>query len=1614
MPNIPKNPQSVQTIQTTSSPTESPQQEAPPAGGKVKPATGNKHLANQPADSLSTIPLKNKKVDFVDSTLQEEQRNTDNRTEQATGKRHNTEQLASDSSAISSKKTKVEPPSSTDGVSITEEPSVTTEENSTQLAHIKAVFQEQGKAAFLEKQGDEYLLPNAVKSGDIESIKFITKHINKEEFNTLTSKSAYSAITWAVANNHDPTILKHFVRTYGADILLTQNVAGNTLLYDAIAGEANDCIDYIMGQLTKEQVTALATQKNEQGESPVLLAAFAENKHALSSLVEKCGSTDILLDYSPSHATPLHLTLEDNASDCISYILEKLNSDQLKRLANQKNKKGESLALLAAKQGHLTALKRLVEACGTDILFDKTPDGSTPLNQALKSEKSDCIDYILAQLSTEQTQTLANSEDEWGHTPIDFAATKGHPAALKILIEACGQDALLHKDSFNNTLLSLVITGQNQDCIDYVLEHLSNDHIRAMATEPNQVGNTPAFLTVKNGQLAVLKKLVETCGTDILTHENNRKSTPLRQAIQFGQEDCVIYILEQLDTSQAKAFALSEDEKYETPASLAVRYCSPAVLRQFAEVCGKDALLNKNTEKSTILHTAARYGKADCVDCILGLLNSDQAGTLATQKNNNGDSPSMLAAWNGHLEALKKMVEIDSSNILMDKTTDGRTLLHLAAQNGKSNCVDYIIDRLDADQRNTKNQHGNTPAHLAALNGHAQVLERLLNSDQAETLATQKNKIGYSPSMLAAWKGHLEALKKLVEIDNSNILMDKTTDGRTLLHLAAQNGKSNCVDYIIDRIDADQRNTKNQHGNTPAHLAALNGHAQALERLLNSDQAETLATQKNKMGYSPSMLAAWNGHLEALKKLVEIGSSNILMDKTADGSVLLHLAAQNGRSNCVDYIIDQLDADQRNTKNQYGDTPAHHAAHNGHLQVLEKLVKTCGDDILLDQNSNEYTPLCFAVSQQKENCVEWLLEQPVVRENLTRIDIFHKSVSSATPSSTLAKIKKEYAEPLVPWQTKKNKKTTQSQHKPTGESHEWPHLLSTSPHPGNDSQPASHSNEWPIFSEKSQQLSQREREAKAVLDHLADAKEVNGVGIYLFNPVYPNETKEQFWSMGDLNGGVQVATLLAGMGAKLLDIILSPPDFSTPEQRSEYSEEQNAVYANKSEVAQHKLAKLLPEFKPDKPLPQTVNLKGCKVTFRDCDDQEAPLPTVMFSFMHAPKQYKETGNLPDSVITIKPYRFASSAQNITTDINNNRGNSSALTIAPNSVIKDQNAQKLSETTGLGETRQESKTSPLNTAVEHLAKSSRAGLIDMSVAYGLHHNKLEESRYNILKHWSDTLQGCSDSTTAKKPVILAVASNNVLKEDLHKLSKEKNIKLIDLAAIKGVEDIQTQIQGLKPGEQAVCILPSLPKAQFNELVLSSQLPTLAEGANLTSFLLENGHPHLSVLPSGKTPIASDMGDPLEAIKAEAFSYKLGMSDEERQLLEQFTALAKENKCVPYGKLLEKIDDIDQKKHPHLAFLCKKASTDTFLKTKELPIRELIEKGYNSSLGETGRQTLLAALDPSPEAFQQYVRAAMDKKSPTTHHFQLQQMHVNQPSLNAVTSSLIQLGRYKGII
>nr|XP_054775125.1 putative ankyrin repeat protein RF_0381 [Lytechinus pictus] len=165
--------------------------------------------------------------------------------------------------------------------------------------------------------------------------------------------------------------------------------------------------------------------------------------------------------------------------------------------------------------------------------------------------------------------------------------------------------------------------------------------------------------------------------------------------------------------------------------------------------------------------------------------------------------------------------------------------------------------------------------------------------------------------------------------------------GLTTLHIAAQNGHLDVIEYLISH--GAEVNKGDYRNDTALYIAAQNGHLDVV-RCLISPGAENghLDVVKYQISQGDEVdkgdykdvtalhIAAKNGHLDVIDQGDEVDKGDY-KDVTA-----LHIAAKNGHLDVIEYLISQ---GAEVIKGHYKDVTALHiAAQNGHVDVAKYLV----------------------------------------------------------------------------------------------------------------------------------------------------------------------------------------------------------------------------------------------------------------------------------------------------------------------------------------------------------------------------------------------------------------------------------------------------------------------------------------------------------------------------------------------------------------------------------------------------------------------------------------------------------------------------------------------------
>ncbi|XP_077989211.1 uncharacterized protein LOC144443555 isoform X1 [Glandiceps talaboti] len=349
-----------------------------------------------------------------------------------------------------------------------------------------------------------------------------------------------------------------------------------------------------------------------------------------------------------------------------------------------------------------------------------------------------------------------------------------------------------------------------------------------------------------------------------------------------------------------------------------------------------------NEKDRTALHLAAGQGHVEIVKTLL------DADARVDAEDKFGMNALLWSAWFGKQEALHALV-VGGARIKCENK-QGLGLLHCAALRGHINVVKYVVEQLMEDEPmnpdkiltldDKEEKSCDSPPIVrrrqrSSRRGGKEKLERsLLCSPISEA------KGGRTPIHLAADHGRTEVVDYLMNAGADKMAYSR--DGLTALHFAAKGGHQGVAILLIKaNVEIDDRDNE---GKSPLHLAAEFGHAHTVETLIQSGadiNAETslvfikLVRYRNpQKEMSPLHFAATNGHTAVVKVLILHGCD---MDASNNqNNTSLHLASQANTSEVVQQLVDAgCDVNVVNARNQ---TALHVATENALTNVVETLL----------------------------------------------------------------------------------------------------------------------------------------------------------------------------------------------------------------------------------------------------------------------------------------------------------------------------------------------------------------------------------------------------------------------------------------------------------------------------------------------------------------------------------------------------------------------------------------------------------------------------------------------------------------------------------------------------
>ncbi|KAI2653199.1 Ankyrin-1 [Labeo rohita] len=638
-------------------------------------------------------------------------------------------------------------------------------------------------------------------------------------------------------------------------------------------------------------------------QTPLHIAALEGDENMLKFLYH-CKANPNILD--KMDRSPLHIAAEQGHTNVVEILTEKFKSCVLARTKN-----GNTLLHIASQYGHPTTTLALLRKGVPLHMPNKS--GAVCLHAAAKRGHTAVVKALLQK----GAHVDATSKD--GLTALHIAVENCKPQVVQMLL-GFGAHVQLRGGRAQETPLHIAARVKEGE---RAAEMLLKSGADVNAEQEN--GETAMHVAARHGALQMIQALIQDGGD--VTWKSKVGESPLHVAVHH----CHAHVLEEILTCLTNERSRQEVERCvregnqngETPLHLAAELRRDAVHHPDEDTRIIKILMEHHADVTAVTRQSGETPLHYCT-------RVGNTATLQEMLSNNGRSPLLLAAEQGHTEV------------------EGKAAIHLAAEQGHQDIVDVLLAHKAFV--NVKTKQGLTPLHLSAQSGSAQLVRLLVETHQASVDALSLKK--QTPLHLAAISGQLDVCSSLLSLKADITATD--IRGQTPLHLAAENNHSEVVKLFL-RHRPELATLANMEGATCTHIAAAKGSVAVVKVLL---EAGASVTEEDAEGMTAIHLAAKNGHTHILEVLK--GSVSLKIQSSKTGLTALHVAACFGQVDFVREILTKVPATIRS------EFPTNRGSSSGK------------DDVKRQQPLAEsgYTPLHLAAQSGHENVVRLLLNSP--------------------------------------------------------------------------------------------------------------------------------------------------------------------------------------------------------------------------------------------------------------------------------------------------------------------------------------------------------------------------------------------------------------------------------------------------------------------------------------------------------------------------------------------------------------------------------------------------------------------------------------------------------------
>ncbi|CAO2840602.1 unnamed protein product [Amaranthus hypochondriacus] len=470
--------------------------------------------------------------------------------------------------------------------------------------------------------------------------------------------------------------------------------------------------------------------------------------------------------------------------------------------------------------------------------------------------------------------------------PIHVAVLSGHTSIVNSLTSS---RFLLNAKSQN--IFHLAALSGDSTMVSHLILNLSD--VEFLINQKDIYGNTPLHLATQDQQMEVVEILIQSEKVNgRLANKEGLIACDLAKNKLTVSNDTDKEIVQRLNfmfKREANGLKCSispiDEDMYRDLLLNDMHQVNETLLAKGIQL--KD--LGCPTNGDAILHILASMGE----QLLEHVLHPDcGCGDLREQPNNNGDLP-----------------------------------IHLAAKAGNLKSVQALFIWPDNREVNTRiclkqNMEGDTALHVAVQNNHREVAKCLYNYCPDATYYLNKNKI--CPLFLAIknWHNEIDMVNPMIRglQNNKHSIKTDAMGMKSIIHVAIATREIDILMSLIDYTGNLFKHTFDDKGRNPLSYAICIGYIEGVQLLLDNFPALEFKRDQDENGSFPIHQAAKKEHIKMLTP-----SIFLLNNKQQN---ILHVAAEAGNSNVVNYLLKRLDHFEEllNTGDADGNTPLHLAA----------------------------------------------------------------------------------------------------------------------------------------------------------------------------------------------------------------------------------------------------------------------------------------------------------------------------------------------------------------------------------------------------------------------------------------------------------------------------------------------------------------------------------------------------------------------------------------------------------------------------------------------------------------------------------------------------------------